>query len=119
MIATILCLVVSVTDGDGLRCADGTRIRLAAINARELHGAPCPRDRPCPPMAGPAARAYLDRLVGGRTIRCRQVGVSYRRVVADCTVAGRNVSCAMVKAGAAASWESYARRYRMRPCPAT
>jgi len=111
---TFLCLVVAVTDGDGIRCADGTRIRLAAINARELHGTPCPRNRPCPPMSGNAARSTLQRLVAGRTIQCRKVGVSYHRVVADCTVDARNVSCAMVAAGAAAWWPEYARRYRMR-----
>lgn len=116
MIPLILCLVASVHDGDTLTCADGTRIRIAAINARELHGAPCPRDRPCPPMPAAAARDRLARIVAGRTIQCRQVGISYRRVVADCSVGGRNVGCAMVAAGAAAWWASYAARYNIRRC---
>lgn len=32
------CIVVYVTDGDTLRCTDGTRIRIAGIEAREKSG---------------------------------------------------------------------------------
>lgn len=111
-----LCLVAMVTDGDTFRCADGTRVRLALVNAQELHGAPCPRNRPCPAMPARQAKAALERMILGRTLHCRQVGVSYRRVVADCDYGATTVSCATVKIGATAWWESYAKRYRMRGC---
>ena len=30
------CAVASITDGDTLRCADGTRVRIAGIDAPEI-----------------------------------------------------------------------------------
>ena len=111
-----LCLVAAVTDADTIRCADGTRVRLAAINAREKEGS-CLRTGPCPPMRDAQARPIVEDMALGRVLTCRPLGMSYRRVVADCRLPnGRNMSCAIVAAGAAAWWESYARRYRLRGC---
>jgi endonuclease YncB( thermonuclease family) len=116
LIAAFLCLVVSVTDADTLRCADGTRIRIAAINARERDGS-CIPNAPCPAMRHERAQPIVARMVMGQTLKCRPVGTSYRRAVADCSLPnGRNLSCAIVATGAAAWWAGYARRYRLRGC---
>lgn len=48
MIGTLLiCTVLSVTDGDTLRCVTVERVRLAAVDANELNGT-CHRQ--CAPM---------------------------------------------------------------------
>lgn len=115
--ATFLCLVASVHDADTLRCADGTKLRVAAVNAREVDGS-CIRRAPCPVMRHAQAKPLVERLVLGRTLRCRRVGVSYARVVADCRLpGGEDLPCAIVRTGAAAWWSAYALRYRMRTCP--
>lgn len=113
---TFLCLVVAVTDADTIRCASGERIRIAAINAREKDGS-CIPNAPCVPTHHAQAKPAVERLAMGRTLRCRQVGVSYRRIVADCALPnGAGLSCAIVRSGAAAWWPKYARQYRMRGC---
>jgi micrococcal nuclease len=57
MILLALCLVASVTDGDTLRCQDGARLRLAAIDSPELHG--CRPGRHCAPGDPYAGAAQL------------------------------------------------------------
>jgi endonuclease YncB( thermonuclease family) len=112
----LYCLVVAVTDADTIRCADGTRIRIAAINAREKDGS-CIRNAPCPAMRHEQAKPIVERMTVGRTLRCVPVGVSYRRVVADCRLPdGRSLSCSIVAARAASWWASFATRYRMGGC---
>lgn len=111
-----LCLVIAVTDADTIICSDQTRIRIAAINSREKDGS-CIPNAPCPVMRHAQAKPIVEALVLGRTIQCRKVGMSHRRVVADCTLPdGRSLSCAIVATGAASWWQSYAARYRMDPC---
>ena len=57
------CTPVAVWDGDGpLWCAEGLRIRLAGIAARETDGT-CRSNQPCPTSAADAARDALVRLV--------------------------------------------------------
>lgn len=116
--ALFLCTVVSVADGDTFTCADRTKVRVAGANAREMRGDPCPRARPCPPMSAAAAKHTLTRMTLGLTLHCRQVGESYTRIVADCTLPSKaNLSCALIASGAAADWPAYRVRYRMRRCP--
>jgi endonuclease YncB( thermonuclease family) len=38
-------------------------------------------------------------LTSGRTLSCRAVGTSYKRVVAFCSASGVDLSCAQVRAG--------------------
>jgi len=95
--------VTSVTDGDTLRIG-ATRIRLAAIDANELHGG-C--HNACASMSSAAARDNLARLALGHRIECEQTGTSYRRVVAFCRVGDVDLSCAQVRAGAAIIWDRY------------
>lgn len=97
LLATFLCTVVSVHDGDTLRCRDGTRVRLEAIDAPEV--GECPRYRSCAPGDALASRRALSVMVMGRTIRCTATGRSYGRVLAWCQANGTDVSCAMVRGG--------------------
>lgn len=61
------CQVSSVTDGDTLRCADGTRVRLHAIAARERDET-CSPGHPCPTASAASATAKLAELAGGRPL---------------------------------------------------
>lgn len=116
LIAAFICLVASVTDGDTIRCTDGTRVRFAAINAREKDGT-CRRGMVCPIMPPARAKAIVTRMVLHKRLTCEPMGKSWNRTVAACRFADdRSVSCAIAATGAAAWEPSYARRYRMR-CP--
>ncbi|MBX9860688.1 MAG: hypothetical protein K2Y20_14040 [Sphingomonas sp.] len=114
------CTPVRVWDGDGpIWCAEGPRVRLAAIGAREIDGS-CRRHQPCPKMSGVAARDVLVRLLGGArgvtpdghvivaapAMRCRSAGSAKGdRTAAWCSLRGvGDLSCALVRAGAAARW---------------
>jgi endonuclease YncB( thermonuclease family) len=92
------CAVSYVTDGDTFRCANGTRVRLSSIDTPEMPGA-CRPGRSCAPGNPYAAKAALERLIGGRTVRCQPVGMSYNRVAAWCSVNGMDLSCAMIRNG--------------------
>lgn len=92
------CVVRYVTDGDTFRCADGTRVRLSSIDTPEMPGA-CRPGRTCAPGDPYAAKAALERLIGGRTVQCERVGTSYNRVAAWCSSGGVDLSCAMLRGG--------------------
>lgn len=92
------CQVASIHDGDTFRCADGTRVRLSAIDTPEMPGA-CQRGRQFAPGDPHAARNALAGMIAGRTVQCRRVGMSYNRVVALCSVGRRDLSCAMWRSG--------------------
>ena len=92
------CTVRSVTDGDTFRCSNGTRVRLSSIDTPEMPGS-CRQGRACAPGDPYAAKAALQRLIGGRTVQCQPVGTSYDRVAAWCSVGGMDLSCAMVRGG--------------------
>lgn len=114
MIAPFLCLVVSVTDADTVRCADGTRVRLAAINARESDGS-CRRGMVCPIMPPARAKAIVSAMVLGKRLTCIPRGKSWSRIVSDCRFQnGRRVSCDIAATGAAAWEPTWAARYSMR-----
>lgn len=89
----------SITDGDTFRLG-ATRVRLRGVDAPEL------RTR-----HGPAARAALSRLVGGRPVRCeRSADRSYQRIVTTCINAdGVDLGAAMVRSGWAIDWTRYSR----------
>lgn len=103
------CRVARITDGDSLRCADGTRVRLNAVAAREIDGT-CSPGHPCPPASAEAATAELARLAGGQTLQCRQTGTSYNRKAAICVNEdGVEINCAMVRSGTTLVWPRFAR----------
>jgi len=103
------CTVASITDGDTLRCADGTRVRLHAVAARETDES-CSPGHPCPAGSAAAATAALRRLAGGRALSCEPTGRSYGRVTAVCwTPSGQEINCAMVRGGTAVVWDRFNR----------
>lgn len=104
------CSVAYVNDGDTLRCADGTRVRLHAVAARESDET-CSPGHPCPAASAASAKAELARLVAGSTISCSQTGRSYNRVTAICwTPAEVEVNCAMIASGTTVLWERFDRK---------
>lgn len=111
MLTTILlCAVAYVNDGDTLRCFDGTRVRLAAIDAPEMHGCHGRPGRVCVSGDPVASKRNLERLTLGRTLQCRQTGTSDNRIVAWCSADGADLSCAQVTGGFAVHWLTYDRR---------
>lgn len=113
ILATFLCLAY-FHDADTIRCASGQRVRIAGIEAGELRGG-CHLDR-CPTLSGIAARDRVRSMYQGKTLICRQVGTSYKRIVATCSYRGRDVGCEIVRVGAAVRWEKYARQYGLPRC---
>lgn len=120
------CTPVRVWDGDGpIWCAEGPKIRLSGIAAREIDGS-CKPGHPCPRADGKAARDALIRLIGkpvGRSreghvlvsakpLRCASHGSGKgERTAALCsTASGLDLSCAMVRGGFALRWAQYDRR---------
>lgn len=117
--ASFACTPVRVWDGDGpIWCAEGPKVRLAAVAAREMDGS-CRRGHPCPRASAHAARDELVRLLGGARgrareghvlvagprLRCRSVGVTYGRQAAFCTAPGiGDLGCAMVRSGTVLAW---------------
>lgn len=106
------CTVRYVTDGDTFRCSDGTRVRLSSIDTPEMPGS-CRPGRDCAPGNPHAARAALERLIGGRTVQCEPVGMSYNRVAAWCSSNGIDLSCAMVRSGHAIRLPQHDRERRL------
>ena len=106
------CSVDYVTDGDTFRCSNGTRVRLASIDTPEMPGS-CRPGRACAPGNPYAAKAALQRLIGGRTVQCQPVGMSYNRVAAWCSVNGVDLSCAMVRSGHAIRLPQHDRQRRL------
>jgi endonuclease YncB( thermonuclease family) len=102
-----LCLAAAAVDGDTLRCANvaeaNGRVRLARIDAPEMAT-----------PEGPPAKAALAAMLTG-AVRCEQVDASpdwrgfqahdrYGRIVARCSVEGRDLGAAMLRAGQAVKW---------------
>ena len=122
------CTPTAVWDGDGpIWCAEGPKIRLAGIASREMTGA-CKPGHPCPSQTAVEARDMLVGLLGGQRgrlgtghvkvaaapMRCRSEGsAGGSRTAAWCVTAGGvDLSCAMVRSGAAARWQRYWKGHR-------
>lgn len=117
------CTPVAVYDGDGpIWCAEGPRIRLSGIAARELDET-CRSGHPCPKASGTAARDALVRLLGrplgrmptghtrvrGPRLSCISEGSAKgSRTAARCrSPALGDLSCAMLRSGTVARWRRY------------
>ena len=110
--AFFVCTAPSITDGDTVRCADGTRVRLAAIDAPEI--TECRKGRACAPGNGQTSKRVLGQLIGGRSLYCDASGTSYNRIVAWCRAkGGEDLSCAMWRGGYAIRLEQYDRENRL------
>ncbi|MCL6609585.1 MAG: thermonuclease family protein [Geminicoccaceae bacterium] len=89
-LATLRGVVERVRDGDTFEL-EGRAIRLQGVAAPELN------DR-----LGAESREALRQLVAGRTVACAPDGSRTRgRIVAVCTVDGRDLGAALVAAGLA------------------
>lgn len=128
--AQFSCTPTAVWDGDGpIWCAEGPRVRLGGIAAREVNGT-CRDNQPCPQATGIAARDALVSLLGGPRgrraeghiivsgpkLQCASVGsAGGGRTAAWCqTPDGRELSCAMIATGTALRWPRYDRKNRCR-----
>lgn len=101
------CNVSSITDGDTLRCGDGTRVRLHAVAAREKDET-CSPGHPCPAASAAAATDKLRALAGGQVLQCEATGTTYNRIAAICrNEAGVEINCAMVQSGTTLIWPKY------------
>lgn len=109
------CRVAYVHDGDTFRCTNGTRIRLAAIDAPEMPGA-CQPGRACAPGDPWRAKAALEGLISGQTVQCKTTGTTYNRIAAWCSVGAKDLSCAMVRNGQAIRLPRFDRRGRLAHC---
>ena len=125
---SFICTPVAVWDGDGpIWCAEGPKVRIAGVAAREMDGT-CKPNQPCPTVAAVDARDRLVRLLGGRkgTLSAGHVKVRAApmtcisegsaggpRTAAWCTSpAFGDLSCAVVGAGGAVRWARYWRNHR-------
>ncbi len=120
---TFECTPTHVWDGDGpIWCAEGPRVRLAGIAAREINETSKAR-HPCPSASGGDARAALVSLVGvstgvgrhghilvsGPKMTCLSDGsAGGNRTAAWCSspTAG-DINCALVRGGWALRWDRY------------
>lgn len=122
------CTPTLVYDGDGpIICAEGPRVRLAGIAARERDDT-CRSNQPCPPASGGQSTAALVNLLGGSrgtvrfggspyahtrvraaTMRCVSTGsAGGSRTGAFCQLAdGRNLNCAMLATNTVLLWKRY------------
>lgn len=91
-----------VTDGDTIRIGE-TRIRLKGVDAPEMQQRCIRSGRSY--ACGETARQALIDLVSDEAVRCRASGRDrYKRVLARCSVNGRDIGARMVEAGWAVSY---------------
>ena len=125
---TFSCTPVAVWDGDGpIWCAEGPKVRVAGVAAREMDGS-CRPGQPCPTVNAIDARDRLVRLLGGArgvrpeghiivrstTMTCRSEGsAGGSRTAAWCrSPAFGDLSCAVIRAGGAVRWARYWRDHQ-------
>ncbi len=107
------CTVLSVADGDGpVTCAETdqngqqVQVRLRGIEARDEDGG-CRMTSGCPEMNWEEGKAVLTSVAGAR-MNCVSYGLSYERVDSFCTTpSGVDVSCELVRLGAAVRWPEF------------
>lgn len=127
---TFQCTPTLVWDGDGpVFCAEGPKLRIAGVAAREMDGT-CRPNQPCPSVGAIDARDRLVKILGGArgstsdghvvvrsaTMTCRSDGsAGGSRTAAWCTspMFG-DLSCAVVAAGGALRWPRFWRDHRCR-----
>ena len=116
------CTVLRVMDGDGpVICAEEdeqgrqVQVRLRGIEARDGDG-DCRIAQGCPEMNWEEGKAVLTRIAGAR-MNCTSYGPYRDRVDAFCsTPEGADVSCELVKMGAAVRWPEFDAEGRLLGC---
>lgn len=118
----LICVTMALSDGDSGRCvtADGEshRVRIAGIDAGEVAPFTRCRQQPdiwaCSPVAretGPTATARARELVSAGAACTVTSTDRYRRVVARCTVNGRDLGSMLVSEGLAIDDTGYSPSY--------
>jgi len=122
------CTPTEVWDGDGpIWCAEGPKIRIAGVAAREIDGS-CRQGQPCPPVSGTEARDLLVGLLGGPRGRTDDGHVIVRSATMTCISEGSaggsrtaawcrspavgDLSCAVVRDGGAVPWARFWKEHR-------
>ncbi len=117
------CTPTRVWDGDGpVWCAEGPRLRIAGIAAREMDGT-CRSHHPCPRSSAIAARDALVKILGGSRgttstghvlvrgpkLTCRSDGPAEgNRTAAWCRLpSGADLSCTMIHTRTVLRWDRY------------
>lgn len=131
--ASFTCTPVKLWDGDGpIHCAEGPKVRLAGIAAREMDGT-CKQGHPCPKVSAKQSRDHLAALLignpplnginfsttghidlAGAELSCVSAGsAGGNRTAAWCVspFVG-DLSCRMVRDGYALKWPRYWRGHR-------
>ena len=120
---TFTCTPTRVWDGDGpVWCAEGPRLRIAGIAAREMDGT-CRAHHPCPRSSEIQARDALVQILGGARgtastghvlvrgpkLTCRSEGrAEGNRTAAWCRLpGGTDLSCAMIRTRTVLRWDRY------------
>ncbi|MBB4632541.1 hypothetical protein [Sphingosinicella soli] len=121
------CTPVRVWDADGpIWCAEGPRVRIHGIAAREMDGT-CRPGHPCPDMAPAAARDALITLLrpaetgtaptghvvltDAPALACRSHGgANGNRTAAACALEdGSDLACRLIAGGAVLEWLRYSK----------
>lgn len=102
---TIISGPAQAVDGDTIRI-DGRSIRIEGVDAFEGR-------QTCGPIAcGREAAAFTRRFVADALVVCKQTDTDrYGRAVATCSVGGRDLGKALVRAGWAMAYVKYSRAY--------
>lgn len=126
--AVFLCTPTAVWDGDGpIWCAEGPKLRLAGIAAREMDGS-CRDGQPCPAASAENARDALVQLLGGAQGKLTEGHVLVNGPVLSCVFDGGaggartaarcsgasvgDLSCAMLETGTVRRWAAFDREDR-------
>ena len=122
------CTPTAVWDGDGpIWCAEGPKVRIAGLAAREMDGS-CRPNQPCPTVDAIDARDRLVRLLGGPRGRLSTGHIKVRAAPMQCISDGSaggsrtaawctsavfgDLSCEAVESGGALRWKRYWRDHR-------
>jgi endonuclease YncB( thermonuclease family) len=119
---TFSCTVLSVTDGDGpVMCAEQdqsgnqVQVRMRGIEAQDEDGG-CRIATGCTDMTWQEGKAVLTRIAGAR-MQCTSYGLTYERVDSACVNAeGVDVSCELIRMGAAVRWPQFDPEGRLANC---
>jgi hypothetical protein len=120
---TFTCTPTAVWDGDGpILCAEGPKIRIAGVAAREIDDS-CRPGQPCPPVTGVEARDRLVSLFGGARGTLPHGHIKVRAPAMTCMSDGSaggsrtaawcrsptfgDLSCAVTARGGAVRWSRY------------
>lgn len=100
---------VSLTDADTFRFEDGTRVRLFGVDAPEKNQM-CEGVSGCFPC-GKEATEFVSKLINAGQLQCVPTGdVSYNRIVASCSVNGKDIALELLRAGWALPTPRYLKR---------